>query len=616
MSDELLPYYNEELRFIRESGAAFARANPKIAGRLQLGTDSPPDPHVSRLIEAFAYLNSRVRHKLDDDFPEIAEALLGVLYPHYLAPVPAAAIVQFTLDRGQAQLTEGHVLERLTTRLETVDRIYGEPCRFRTCYPVHLWPISVTAASLKRPPFQLPAAQVDGEVAALLTIRLETFIPKISFSQMPIQRLRFYLAGQAPFNRQLYELLRTSTVGVIVATSAADPQPVVLAPRVVQPVGLASDEGLFEYSPRSFAGYRLLTDYFAFPEKFLFLDVELPAGSLRRVGSTLELYFCLSRERRDLEKSVNPQAFRLGCTPVVNLFRQPAEPIRLTHTRSEYRVVPDARRPRAHEVFSIDRVTAVSPNRETVEFHPFYSVRHTHEADGQQAYWHSVRRPAVPKPDDVDNGSEVFLSLVDLAFRPSAPADWILHVETTGLNRDLPARLCENGPPRLQSAEGGALFGISCLTSNMRTLRPVLGQGTRWKLVSHLALNHLSLTDHDKGADALRDILKLYDFDDSNETRRLIDGLTGISSRRVTGRVVERVNHRDATFFCRGQEVTLQFDEEKFTDGSMLLLASVLERFLGLYCSINSFVKTIAKTNQPDRVFYEWPPRAGETALL
>jgi type VI secretion system protein ImpG len=150
----------------------------------------------------------------------------------------------------------------------------------------------------------------------------------------------------------------------------------------------------------------------------------------------------------------------------------------------------------------------------------------------------------------------------------------------------------------------------------MRTLRPVLGQGTRWRLVSHLALNHLSLVDHDKGADALRDILRLYDFEDSAETRKMIDGLTGIRGRRVTGRVIERVRQRDATFFCRGQEVTLDFDEDKFTDGSVLLLASVLERFLGLYCSVNSFVRTIARTNKREGVLYEWPPRAGETVLL
>lgn len=614
MSDELLPYYDEELRFIRQSGSAFARANPKIAGRLGLGTDSPEDPHVSRMIEAFAYLNARIRHKLDDDFPEITEALLGALYPHYLAPIPAAAIVEFALQRSQAELIAGHRVPRHTA-LDT-EPIEGEPCRFRTCSTVDLWPIAVESAALERPPFQAPRLKIEGEVASVLRLRLQTLSPTVAFRQMTIPRLRFYLGGQAPANRRLYELLRTATLAIGIAEGPGDPNAFALDSDSLQPVGFSPEEGLLDYPARSFQGYRLLTEYFAFPEKFLFLDVELPPGALKKIGTTLEIYFYLSRERRDLERSVGTASFRLGCTPIVNLFRRVAEPIRLTHTQYEYRVVPDARRPLAHEVHAIDRVVAVSPNNETTEFAPFYSVRHASEAARKTAYWHATRRPAPPLQGDKDFGTEVYLSLVDLDFRPEEKADWTLHVETTSLNRNYPSRLCENGPPRLQAVGGGPLTSVRCLTSNMRTLRPKLGQGTRWRLVSHLALNHLSLVDLDRGADALRDILKLYDFADSAETQTLIEGLTGVQARRVVGRIRQHVSGRDSTFFARGLEVTLDFDEDRFTDGGVLLLASVLERFLGLYCSINSFVKTIARTNRREGALYEWPPRAGETVLL
>src|SRR5207302_9913980 len=112
MSDELLPYFEQELRFFRSTSAGFAAKNAKVAGRLGLQSDRPEDPHVERLIEAFAYLNARVRHKLDDDFPEITESFLGILYPHYLAPTPSAAIVEFALDGGQAQKVDGHVVKR------------------------------------------------------------------------------------------------------------------------------------------------------------------------------------------------------------------------------------------------------------------------------------------------------------------------------------------------------------------------------------------------------------------------------------------------------------------------------------------------------------------------
>ena len=621
MTDELLPYYNEELRFIRKSGADFAQANPKIAGRLGMGTDSAEDPHVARMIEAFAYLNARIRHKLDDDFPEITESLLGILYPHYLAPIPSAAIVQFSLDKGQAELTGGYRVPRhemLETEAARGDpAIEGEVCRFRTCYPVELWPIEMTQASLEHQPFTAPKVRFDQETQGVLRLQMSTFVPTVTFSKMPMQRLRFFVRGQAPFNHGLYELLMTGTLGVALANGPSDENPVVLDASCIRPVGFDLDQGLLEYPARSFAGYRLLTEFFAFPEKFLFVDVEIPAGALKNIGPKLELFFYFSKERTDLERSVNTEALCLGCTPIVNLYRQPAEPIRLSQLELEYRLVPDSRRPLAHEVFSIGKVTAVSPTRESIEFQPFYSTRHGIDVRRQRSFWKGSRRPSPPRTDIVDLGTEVFLSFVDLDFRPDVPLNWTIHVETTCLNRDIPRRLpFGGGQPRLQSVGEATLAKVACITRPTRTLRPPLGQGTRWRLISHLALNHLSVIDNDNGAASLREILRLYDFADSAQTRTMIDGLQGISAERVTGRVVQRVSGKDSTFFCRGLDVQLSFDEDQFTDGSVLLFASVLERFLALYCSINSFVKTTAVTNKRDGVLHRWPPRSGETVLL
>lgn len=621
MTDELLPYYNEELRFIRKDAADFAEANPKIAGRLGMGTDSAEDPHVARMIEAFSYLNARIRHKLDDDFPEITESLLGILYPHYLAPVPSASIVEFTLDRGQAELTGGYRIGRHET-LETEPArgdptIEGEVCRFRTCYPVEIWPIEITGASLEHQPFTAPRVRFDQETLAVLRVQITPYVPTVTFSKMPIRRLRFFVRGQAPSNYRLYELLMTRLLGVTLVNSPTDEQPMILDRGCLRPVGFELDEGLLEYPARSFAGYRMLTEFFAFPEKFLFFDVDLPEGALRNIGNKLELFFHLAEERQDLERSVDIQTLCLGCTPIVNLYRQVAEPIRLSHTELEYRLVPDSRRPLAHEVFAIGRVTAVSPSRESVEFQPFYSTRHGLDVRRQRAFWKSARRPAPVRADMLDQGTEVFLSFVDLDFRPDLPLDWTIHVETTCLNRDLPRRLpFGGGQPRLQSVGEASLAKVTCITRPTRTLRPPLGQGTRWRLVSHLALNHLSLVDTEDGAAALREILRLYDFADSSQTRIMIDGLTSIKAERVTGRVVQRVSGKDSTFFCRGLDVQLSFDEDNFTDGSVLLFASVLERFLALYCSLNSFVKTTAVTNKRDGVLHRWPPRSGETVLL
>jgi type VI secretion system protein ImpG len=342
----------------------------------------------------------------------------------------------------------------------------------------------------------------------------------------------------------------------------------------------------------------------------LFVDFDLDQSLLQGIGNRLELFVYFDRRRQELEPAIDADTLRLGCCPIVNLFRQLSEPIRLTHYTPEYRVVPDARRPLAREVYSIDRVSASVDNR-TVQYRPFYSLRHADESETARTFWHASRRPAPPRSDVPDKGTEVYLSLVDFDFSPAAPAEGLLNVETTCTNRDLPGRI-GGSDPRLRLVEGGAISRVRCITPLSPTLRPPLRHGARWRLVSHLTLNHIALTDAEDGASALREILSLYDFADIEETRRTIEGLQSAAWQRV----VRRVGGPISAGLCRGMEVTLHLDEDNFTGGGIFLFASVLERFLGLYCSINSFTQTVATTNRRDGVLHRWPPRAGEKTLL
>src|SRR5439155_13195513 len=133
MSEALYPYYERELLFIRQLAQEFAKQYPAAAGRLLLEPTRSTDPHVERLIESFALLAGRLHHKLDDEFPELTGALLGVLYPHYLAPIPSLAVVQFELDPARGQLPQGFVIDK-GSRLYT-QPVHNLPCRFRTGYP-------------------------------------------------------------------------------------------------------------------------------------------------------------------------------------------------------------------------------------------------------------------------------------------------------------------------------------------------------------------------------------------------------------------------------------------------------------------------------------------------
>ncbi len=605
MADELLPYYNRELTYIRKLAAEFGEAHPKIAGRLRLSADAVEDPYVGRLIEGFAYLNARVRYKLDDDFPELTDALLGVLYPHYLAPIPSMAIIQFDC---QPDLTAAYTVPK-GTEIES-EPVGGEVCRFRTCYPVTLWPIRLEAAALTGRPLVAPANPKAGGAVASLRLTLTCMVPETTFTALGTDSLRVYLRGQPQQVYPLYELIMNNTVSVALADSAGDPDPVILEPNSIRPVGFERDEGALPYPARSFVGYRLLTEYFTFPEKFLFFDI---TGLSRKIqmeaGNKLEIFFYINRTSADLERSVSEESFALGCTPMVNLFHQQAEPIALSQATTEYRVVPDARRPGATEVYSIDDVTATSPDGEEVPYLPFYSVKHSGDADRPNTFWHATRRPASQR----DPGTEMFIAPVDLDFNPAAAADWVLTAETTCLNRDLPERLpYGGGHPKLQLVEGASpVARIGCVTPATSTLRPPMGHRGRWRLISHLTLNHLSLTG-EEGVEALRDILKLYDFRDSAETRAVIDSVLGVDSKLG----VARAPAQNMGAFCRGTDIVIEFDEQRFSGSGLFLLAAVLERFLALYCSINSYTRLIAKIRGRPGVLRKWPPRAGDTQII
>ena len=437
---------------------------------------------------------------------------------------------------------------------------------------------------------------------------------EVTFQQLDLQRLRFYIAADGQYAYDLYELVQNNLLGVAVAADPQHPQAVSLGRKSIRAVGFQRDHGLLDYSAQSFLGYRLLSEVFAFPQKFLFFDIQgLTPDVLSRVGQQdrLELFLYVDRQLPDLQAQVSADTFRLGCTPVVNLYRQRAEPIRCKHTVPEFRVVPDARRPQHHEVYRVQRVVGTSPNNEETEFAPFYSTSHGNLPQ-PRAFWHATRRSAGYSGGRLDPGTEVYLSLVDLDFEPADVYDWTIDVETLCVSRDLPSQLpFGGGQPRLQMRGTGSLAKLDCLTRPTPTYRPSMQEQTMWRLVSHLSLNHLSIVEDGRGAEALREILRLYDPANSETTRALIEGVVRVSSRRV----VSRVGGPVAAGFCRGMEVTLEFDEDKYSGSGVYLFAAVLERFLALYTSLNSFTKTVVKTNRRPHLC-SWPARAGEQVLV
>jgi type VI secretion system protein ImpG len=604
-------------------GAEFAQRYPKIASRLQLEPTKCEDPHVERIIEAFAFLAARVHLKIDDDFPEVTESVLNIVYPHYIRPIPSMSIAELRIDVEQGVPPTGFRVPRGTQLFSRP--VDGVPCKFRTCYDTTLWPFTITAAQWVTPERLKPAVRLGDAVAAL---RLELrCLPGMSFSQLDLRSVRLFLNGESNLVYPLYELLANNRRDLIVREAGvAKAKTITLDADELQPAGFGPNEGILPYPGRSFQAYRLLQEYFAFPEKYLFFELGgLEALREAGMGSAIEIIVPIGQfERAEwrpmLESGVTGSTFRLGCTPIVNLFSQVAEPLLLTQRRHEYMLVPDAHRRVTTEVFSIDDVVAASPESgETQQFEPLYSHRHAAANGTTAAYWHAKRRFSSWRSDV---GTDMMLSFVDLSGRVVYPELEVVTARLTCFNSDLPSRLPfgnERGDFELD--RGGPVRAITALVKPTRVVQPPLGSSQVWRLVSQLSLNYLSLADAEdgagdvessKGTEALREVLRLHDFGGEPAVRRQIEGVLGVRSSPAFARIATE----HGLSFARGRRVELDLDEEQFTGAGAYLFASVLEHFFGLYASINSFSTLTARARQRKGGIRAWPPRAGWKPLL
>jgi type VI secretion system protein ImpG len=615
--DDLLLYYERELRFIRKMAASFAEKYPEVAGRLLLEPTKCEDPHVERMIEAFAMMAARVHLRLDDDFSEVSDALLEVLYPHYLRPIPSMTICQLSLDPERGGPGEGlRVPRHSLLRSRPVD---GVRCVFRTGYPVTLWPLAVESIEVDAVSGAVPSVPESARSVLRIRLRSQGAVP---LAELAIDSLRFFLNDEGGSLQTLYEMFFRDAVGLQVCWGSKG-SPVVLGPERIREVGYGRDEDLLEYPPESFVGYRLLQEYFAFPDKFLFVELDgLDRAPRPEEQDFLELSVLLRRSAASVDVRFTPERLQLGCVPAVNLFPHRADPIRLTHTSVEYSVHPDARSPYSYEIYAITSVESSAPGSDLVQrYQPFYAVRHGTASGRDAAYWYATRRDSIRKDDA---GTDVFLMLVDPSFEPVSTAADVLQVETLCTNREIPGRLPFNDPRGDFQLEGRPeIARIRCLRKPTAPIQAPMGRDGRWRIISHLALNHLSLVDgsgdgggggvaNGTALEALREILRLYDYTDSATTRQRIAGLVGLRTRKV----LRRAGHAAWAGFARGIQVELEFDAQQYTGSGVLLFASVLERFLGLYTTINSFTQTVARVQQREEVLKQWPPRAGEIQLL
>jgi type VI secretion system protein ImpG len=622
-----LHYYERELRHMREMGAEFARDFPKIAGRLGLEGLECADPYVERLIEAFGFLAARVQLKVDAEFPRFTQHMLDVLYPHYLAPTPSMAVVQLSPNSREGALTDGFVVPTETVLRGRLGKREQTACEYRTRHEVALWPLEIKRAEYTTLLSELSGVRVPAcrDAKSMLRIQLRT-TAGLRFDQLSLDRLPLFLAGNDEIAVRIYEQLLASTLTVMARPLA---QPAAFLepgdePRSVRALGFDDREALLPYGPRSFQGYRLLHEYFAFPSRYLFVELRGLGSAVRRCAQNeLELLVLFDRECPSLEGVLSPARFLPFCTPAINLFPRHADRIHLTESENEYHVVPDRTRPMDLEVHSVTRVIGHGTRAENDrEFLPLYATRDGQRYDAKTAAYYTVaRNPRLASARQHELGarssylgSEVYLSLVDADHGPYRPDLRQLSVQTLCTNRDLPLQLpVGQGQTDFSLQSGAPVDAVRCVAGPSAP-RPSHAHGeVAWRLMNHLSLNYLSLVDGDskQGSAALRDMLALYADLGDPSARKQVAGVRSVASRGV----IRPLPGVEPLSFGRGLEISVECDESAFQGSGAFLLASVLERFLAKYVSINSFTEMVLRTTERGEVM-RWPTTSGQRHLL
>ncbi|MCC9000670.1 MAG: type VI secretion system baseplate subunit TssF [Candidatus Contendobacter sp.] len=625
MDPRLLQYYNRELQHLREMGGEFAREFPKIAGRLGLDGFDCADPYVERLLEGFSFLAARVQLKIDSEFPRFTQHLLEIIYPHYLAPTPSMAIVRFEPDPTESTLEQGFVISRGNELYSVLGKGERTSCEYRTAHPVTLWPLEITEAQYfagKEPVALLDLPDLQ-KVRAGIRLRLRTTLPGLPFNKLALEQLPLYLHGSDALPMHLYEQILANTVMLVVRPGQRPaPWHEVVDSRQIQRLGFEEEQALLPYVPPSFQGYRLLQEYFALPQRYLFVELGGLGPAVRRcAGNELEILILLNRADPVLENTVAAANFALFCTPAINLFPKRADRIHLSDQVFEHHILPDRTRPMDFEVYQVMSVTGIGAEGEEQDFLPFYAS-HDRLSQRDPRSFYTVRR--LPRllsssqrrtgPRSSYIGSEIYLSLTDADAAPYSGNLRQLAVTTLSTNRDLPLHMpVGRGDTDFTLASGAPVRAVRCLAGPTKPHPSHAHGDTAWRLISHLTLNYLSLADSDarQGAVALRELLALYGDLAEASIRKQIDGVHSIQAVPVT----RRAPIPGPIAFARGLEVTVTLDEAAFEGEGIFLLGAVLERFFTKYASINSFTETVVRSTERGEIM-RWPARIGRRHTL
>jgi type VI secretion system protein ImpG len=624
MDPRLLKHYNQELQHLREMGAEFATQFPKIASRLRIDGLEVSDPYVERLLEGFAFLTARIQLKLEAEFPRFTQRMVEILYPHFLAPMPAMLIAQFNPDPDDPGLMSGIKIARGSKLIGAAGRAGPTECQFRTAHDVTIWPVTIGGAEYFSHASNLPLTfkpewrKFGGGVRITLKAAAGQ-----DFAKIALNDLRLHFSGGDELAYRLYEQVCGNALGIcVIAGKGNSTKHALLDSQTIEPVGFDEEHALLPTTLRGFEGYRLMQEYFAFPHRFLFFDLCEIGDALRRLGgSEIDVVILFTRGDSSLLQSVDASSFALNCVPAVNLFDHRCDRINVSPETSDLHVVPDRVRPMDFEVYQITSVTGYGVGLDTERaFMPLYTAFHTEE-HGYEAYFAAQREPRVlstvqrrdgPRSSYV--GSEVFISIVDPQEAPYADDLKQLSVTAICSNRDLPQLIPLGGTVSdLTLGQSNGLKSVRVIKGPSKPLSAQRDGNVAWRLINQLTLNHLALnnTDAEQGASAIREMLRLYTYEADTAMHKQIDGLRAMTTRQV----VRRLPLPGPIAFGRGVQIELEVDELAFQGASAFLFCSVLERFFARHVSMNGFTEIRVRSQTRGEIM-TGRPRCGSRPII
>lgn len=597
--NKLLHYYQRELMYLKYHGKIFSRKFPKIARRLGLMEGLSKDPHVERLIESFALLTARIHQRLDDDMPEIAEAMFTIIAPQFLRTIPSTSIVAIEVAPQLSGLTGENSINRGSV-------LYSHPinniqCQFRTVYPVTLLPLTLSNA-------QLFFDRSD------LRWRLRLHFDVWPGGNFRTRCLRLYLNGPENAANIIYELLSTEVYSLkLYTTDKYSPA----ESCHISAVGFEEGEELLPYDMHCSPAHLLIQEYFCVPQKFHFLDLFIPENyqASEKQSFDIEAVFkqtYLNSHLESLSEIINRYFFRLNCTPVVNLFYSRAEPITLSSASAEFRVITDFHNKKPSDIWNIDTVNLhcqQEGNMVDISVLPLLGLSHGTAAQDEGIFWQSFRREAV---SDAREDGALFISFANRSGKPVILDGYVASLNLACTNGELPHQL-KTGHPSGDFDSDIPLAGLKiiALHSPELPIYPPEKSTLRWQLISQLSLNQ-TLLSGEEGAAQLREILMLYNFRHSPDLTNIINTIHHIQITPIVTRLVAN----DPCSLARGLSISITFSQTARDYPGHYLLCCFLDRYLALYAPVNSFTRVTTCIDHDAQTQRVWPVRAGRLSWL